>query len=52
MGAPVSKKEEARMMQLHNEGLTYEIISRRMDRPPRTVSRVIKRLKAEKQPTS
>ena len=52
MGAPVSEKEEARMMQLRKDGLTFEIIGRRMDRPARTVSRVIKRLQAEAQPTS
>lgn len=51
MGSPVSKKEEARMMQLHKEGLTYAVIARRMGRPARTISRTIQRLKQEKRAT-
>jgi IS30 family transposase len=46
MGLPVSKKEEDRILHLHKDGLSYETISRRMGRPARTISRVLKRLKA------
>jgi IS30 family transposase len=47
MGAPVSKKEEERMLQLHKEGLNYRTISRRMGRPARTISRTLKRLEKQ-----
>ena len=52
MGLPVTKKEEARMLQLSKEGLTPAIISRRLGRPAKTVSRVLKKLAAAKQTTS
>lgn len=45
----LTDKEKERILKLHEEGLSYEIISRRVGRPARTVSRIIKAAK-EKQP--
>jgi IS30 family transposase len=44
----LTDREKQRILKLHREGLSYEIISQRVGRPARTVSRVVKAY-AEKQ---
>jgi IS30 family transposase len=37
----LSEQEKKRILKLHGEGLSYAVISQRVGRPARTVSRVV-----------